>query len=208
MIDNFQNSSQTETYPQIDSMINNTEDDKSVNFFFGGSKRFSRYYSLRINANLSYADYFTNINSELINNTSLTQNYTLTNKFKIKKKVEFDLGLNFTQNNFKSVQDNEFRTWRPFGEFAWSISEKFLFQTDYSYRLQYQGSDLINENQALNASVRYHVAKSVYFTLLGGNLLGNDTLVNSSFDSRTNNTIINTRELLGRYFIAQIRYKF
>lgn len=208
MIDNFQSASQTNTYPQLNSMINNTEDDKSVNFFLGGSKRFSRYYSLQLNSSVSYADYYTNINQALVNNTSLTQNYTLTNKFKIKKKVELDLGLNYNQNNFKSIRDNEFVLWRPFGEFAWSISNKFLFQTDYSYRIQYQDGDLINENQALNASLRYHVTKSVYFTVLGGNLLGNDRMVTTNFDSATNNTIVNTRELLGRYFIAQFRYKF
>jgi len=130
----------------------------------------------------------------------------LTNKFKIKKKVEIDLGLNYLKNNFESLTDNEFATWKPFGKFAWAISDKFLFQSDYSYQIQYQNSELINENQALNASFRYHVAKSTYLTLLGGNLLGNEKIVSTSFDN--NLTVVNTREVLGRYFIVQLRYKF
>ncbi len=207
-IDNVQNSSNLGAFPQVNSVINNPEDDKSLTVYFGGSKRFSRYYSLFANANLNHSDYFTTINSDLVNNTSLIQNYTLTNKFKIKKKVEFDLGLNYLQSDFKSLTDNKFTTWRPFGKFAWSISDKFLFQSDYSYRIQYQENELINENQALNASLRYHIAKSTYLTLLGGNLLGNETIVNSSFDAVNNQTIINTKEVLGRYFIVQLRYKF
>lgn len=208
MVDNFQSASVMNTYPQINSLINNAEDDKSFNAYLGFNKRFTRHYSLRFNGNVNYLDYFTSINNNLTNTTSLTQNYTLTNKFKLKKKIELDIGLNYTQSDYESLQKNDFATWRPFGELAWSISEKLLFLSDYSYRIQYQNNNLINENQALNASIRYNVAKSTYLTLLGGNLLGNDTLVSSSFDSSTNNTIVNTRELLGRYFIVQLRYKF
>jgi len=205
-IDNLQSSSDLTVIPQVNSIINNPEDDQTLTAYFGGGKRFSRYYSLNLNGNLSYSDYYTTINSGLVNNTSLTQNYTLTNKFKIKKKVEIDLGLNYLKNNFESLTDNEFATWKPFGKFAWAISDKFLFQSDYSYQIQYQNSELINENQALNASFRYHVAKSTYLTLLGGNLLGNEKIVSTSFDN--NLTVVNTREVLGRYFIVQLRYKF
>lgn len=216
-IDNIQNTSNLGAFPQINSLINNPEDDQTLSVYFGGSKRFSRIYSLFANGNISYSDYFTRINffnqnndliSNLVNNSTLIQNYTLTNKFKIKKKVELDLGLNYTHSDFKSLTDNNFTTWRPFGRFAWSISDKFLFQSDYSYRIQYQNDDLINENQSLNASLRFHLAKSTYLTLIGGNLLGNETIVTSNFDAVNNQTIINTKEVLGRYFLVQLRYKF
>ena len=97
---------------------------------------------------------------ELTHNTSFIQNYTLTNKFKFRRKVEFDLGLNYNHNDFKSLTDTEFTTWNPFGKLAWAISDKFLLQSDYSYRIQYMNDELINENQALNASLRYHIAKT------------------------------------------------
>lgn len=211
-IDNMQSSSlifppSTEiNRPQINSMINNPEQDQTVSAYFGANKRFSRYYSLSLNGNVSYSDYFTNINTFLINNTSLIQNYTLTNKFKIKKRVELDAGLNYLRNDFKSTVDSEFTTWRPFGKFAWSITDKLLLQSDYSYRLQYNADELINENQALNASIRYNIAKSTYLTFLAGNILGNEQIVTTRFDG--NQTIIDTREVLGRYFIVQLRYKF
>lgn len=216
-IDNIQNTSNLGAFPQINSLINNPEDDQTLSVYFGGSKRFSRIYSLFANANISYSDYFTRINlldqnndliSNLVNNSTLIQNYTLTNKFKIRKKVEFDVGLNYMHSDFKSLTENDFTTWRPFGRFAWSISDKFLFQSDYSYRIQYQNDDLINENQSLNASLRFHLAKSTYLTLIGGNLLGNETIVTSNFDAVNNQTIINTKEVLGRYFLVQLRYKF
>lgn len=205
------------TYPQMNTLINNTEQDQSLSGYFGINKRFTRHYSLGFNGNISYSDYFTRINifdldgnliSNLVNNTSLIQNYTLTNKFKIRKKVEFDTGLHFLRNDFRSLTDNEFTTWRPFGRLAWSITDKFLLQSDYSYRLQYDSDELINENQSLNASLRYNIAKSTYLTFLAGNILGNERIVNTRFDTTLNSTIIDTREVLGRYFIVQLRYKF
>lgn len=217
-IDNMQTSSELVPPTQFNSLINNTEDDQNLVLYFGGGKRFNRFYSLNANANLSFMDYFTNISSinptdgtmeqNWVNNTAFTQNYTLTNTFKFKKKVELDLGLNYLTSRFESVTDFDFVTWRPFAKAAWSITDKFLLQSDYSYRIQYQNDELINENQALNASLRFHVAKSTYLTFIAGNILGNDQLVNSSFDSKSNQTIINTRELLGRYFLLQLRYKF
>jgi hypothetical protein len=207
-VDNMQNASDLSVIPQINSVVNNPENDQNLLVYIGGGKRFSRFYSLNVNGNITYLNYYTMINSGLVNNTSLTQNYTLTNKFKLKKKVELDLGLNYMDNDFESLAKTSFNMWRPFGKLAWSISDKFLFQSDYSYRLQYQNSELINEYQSLSASLRYHIAKSTYLTLLGGNLLGNDKIVNTSFDANYNQTIINTREVLGRYFIVQLRYKF
>ncbi|MFA7687150.1 MAG: TonB-dependent receptor [Moheibacter sp.] len=215
-VDNIQSSSLM-TSPQMNTLINNPEQDQSLSGYFGINKRFTRHYSLGFNGNISYSDYFTRINiydldnnliSNLVNNTSLIQNYTLTHKFKIRKKVELDAGLNYLRNDFESLTKNEFTTWRPFGRLAWSITDKFLLQSDYSYRLQYDSEELINENQSLNASLRYNIAKSTYLTFLAGNILGNERIVNTRFDATQNRTIIDTREVLGRYFILQLRYKF
>lgn len=221
IIDNIQSQSDMSQLPQHNSLINNPEKDQTLTFYFGGQKRFSRLYSLALNSNITYFEYFTNIkrpefdtdgNMNIVdswtNNSSVSQNYTLTNKFKIKKKVEFDLGLNYALSNFKSLTDTKFETWRPFGKLAWSITDKFLLQSDYSYRMQYTNDELINKNHALDASLRYHVAKATYLTLIGGNLLGDETIVSSSFDATTNQTIINSKQLLGRYFLVQLRYKF
>ena len=35
-----------------------------------------------------------------------------------------------------------------------------------------------------------------------------EQIVNTSFDATLNRTIIDTRDVLGRYFIVQLRYKF
>lgn len=220
-VDNIQSSSNMTTIPQTNSLINNPEDDQTLMIYFGGGKRFTRNYSINLNANISYLDYYTSIKrfdfddpnlsttiEELTHNTSFIQNYTFTNKFKFKRKVEFDLGLNFSQNDFKSLIDTKFTTWRPFGKIAWAISDKLLIQSDYSYRIQHLNNELINENQALNATIRFHVAKNTHLTLVGGNLLGDERILSSNFDAATNQTIVTTRELLGRYFLVQLRYKF
>src|SRR5690606_27004129 len=215
MVDNFQSSSvifpnldPNISIPQTNSLINNPEQDQSISGYFYMSKRFSRFYSLSLNGNLNYMDYYTTINSFLNQNSSFIQNYTLTNKFKFKKKVELDAGLNYTRNDFESLVKSEFTTWRPFVKLAWSVTDKLLLQSDYSYRLQYDADELLNENHALNASLRYNVAKSTYLTFLAGNILGNEQIVNTRFDATLNRTIIDTRDVLGRYFILQLRYKF
>lgn len=221
IVDNIQSQSDMSLIPQHNSLINNPEKDQSASFYLGGQKRFSRTYTLALNSNISYMEYFTNLRFPVTdgngnvtimdswtNNSSLNQNYTLTNKFKIKKKFEFDLGLNYTVSNFKSTVDTDFKTWRPFGTLAWSITDKLLLQSDYSYRMQYTNNELINKNQTLNASLRYHVFKGVYLTFIAGNILGDERIVSSNFDANSNQTIINSKELLGRYFLAQLRYKF
>lgn len=221
IINNFQSQSDMSQMPQHNSLINNPEKDQTLSFYLGGQKRFSRLYSLGLNSSISYFQYFTSIKSPVFDdegnmsvvenwtdNSSLTQNYTLVNKFKIKRKVEFDLGLTYSNSHFKSLVSTRFESWRPFGKVAWSISDKFLFQSDYSYYIQYTNGELINKNQGLNASLRFHVAKATYLSLIGGNLLGDKRMVSSSFDETTNQTLINSRELLGRYFLVQLRYKF
>lgn len=216
-IDNLQTASSMLGSVQYNSLINNPHDDQSLTGYFGFNKRFSRYYSLNFNGNISYLDYHTriefldqnlNLISDWTNNSSFIQNYTLTNQFKYRKKAELDLGLNYSRNEFKSLVNSEFTTWRPFAKFAWSINKKLLLQSDYSYRIQYEESKLINENQSLNANLRFNVAKATYLTFIAGNILGNERIVNTSFDSNLNNTVINTKEVLGRYFLLQLRYKF
>src|SRR5690606_28450385 len=97
-MDNFQTSSQLNPTTQFNSLINNPEDDQNLTIYFGGGKRFNRFYSLNVNGNLSYMDYYTNLSrydsitnglvNQWTNNKAFTQNYTLTNKLKFKKKVE------------------------------------------------------------------------------------------------------------------------
>lgn len=211
---------------QINTLLNSDFEDEtySANFMIG--KRFAKWYNARLTGNISYSDYYTylgkmNQNTEQIttdnyNNSSFSQNYTLTNTFTFKKKFELKAGLNLNLNNYESEIINSTNTdnnrsqksenWRPFAEAAYSITDKLLLQSDFSYRLQYIDKEKRNEAKELNASIRYNIARKTYITLTGGNLLGNNVILTNSF---TNNYIsTTTRNVLGRYFIVSLRYKF
>lgn len=211
---------------QINTLLNSDFEDEtySANMMIG--KRFAKWYNARLTGNISYSDSYTYLSNtdektkvvtqNNYNNTSFTQNYTLTNTFTFKKKLELKAGLNLNLNNYESEIINSNLTeynryqksvnWRPFAETAYSITDKLLLQSDFSYRLQYIDKVKKNEAKEWNASVRYNIAKKTYLTVTGGNLLGNNVILTNNF---TNNYIsTTTRNVLGRYFIVSLRYKF
>ncbi|MFV0249261.1 MAG: hypothetical protein ACK5H1_09955 [Tenacibaculum sp.] len=142
----------------------------------------------------------------------ISKNYTWTNNFKIKNKIELDLGLTYSRNKYKTDNEtsllsfeNKFQTWRPFAEIAWVINDKMLFQAEYSYENQTNNNRLLNEYNDLNFSLRYKLFKKTYASLLAGNLLDNQ-LVTNSFNS--NYTQIVSKKRLGSYYLINLKYKF
>ncbi|MBF0597509.1 outer membrane beta-barrel protein [Faecalibacter rhinopitheci] len=200
------------TITQENNLINSDYEENSYNASLNIGKRFFKWYNIRFNANASWSDYYTytkglnDTDFVQINNKSFNQNYTLTNTFTFKKKVELKAGLNASFNKFQSRVEQEFANWRPFGDIAWSVTDKLLLQSDFSYRLQYRDGDRINEGKEWNASIRYNAFKKTYITLVGGNLLGNNVIVNNSFNDNYIQTT--TTDVLGRYFLVNLRYKF
>lgn len=200
------------TISQENTLINSDVAENSYNASLMIGKRLVKWYNIRFNGNLSWSDYFTyskGINDTdfvNINNKSFSQNYTLTNTFTFKKKVELKAGINASFSDFQSRVEQEFANWRPFGDIAWSITDKLLLQSDFSYRIQNRDGVRINEAKELNASLRYNAFKKTYLTFIAGNILGNNVIVNNSF---TDNYIqTSTTDVLGRYFIVNLRYKF
>lgn len=199
---------------QQNTYINSPEDEKTWSGNLYLSKRFSRIYNLRFNGNVSHADYYTiirtgNVNDyvdDLTNTTTFSQFYSLDNIFTIKKKVEITAGVKLMMNDYEALYKNSFKTWQPNLQFAWSLMDKWLIQSDFNYRFQYRNNELNNEAKELNASIRYNIAKKTTLTLVGGNLLGNDILYTNSFND--NYTQATTKEVLGRYFLLNLRYKF
>lgn len=211
---------------QINTLLNSDYEDETYSGNFMIEKRFIKWYKARLSGNISYSDYYTYLSNtdedtkmttvNNYNNTSFSQNYTFTNTFTFKKKLELKAGLNLNLNKYESEIINSNSTlnnrsqksvnWRPFLETAYSITDKLLFQSDFSYRLQYIDKEKRNEAREWNTSIRYNIAKKTYLTVTGGNLLGNNVILTNSF---TNNYIsTTTRNVLGRYFIISLRYKF
>ncbi|MXV37874.1 TonB-dependent receptor [Flavobacteriaceae bacterium Ap0902] len=172
-----------------------------------GSKRFSKVYSLKLNATASHSIFASRSNQVNLENTSTLYSATLTNTFKIRKKLEINAGLSYLQNNYKNnFLENEFINLNPFLKSAWVISDKFLFQSEYTFNNQYSNGDNINRNHDLMASLRFKPAKRVYAYLTAGNLLNNNSIVSNSYNDFY--TVVNTRETLGRYIIGSLKVKF
>lgn len=202
---------------QKSSLLNSDFNEKSYSTNWYISKRFVRWYNVRLNANISYSDFHTYIQrknntgvteTNSVNNTSVSQNYTLTNTFTLRKKLELKAGLNTSLSSYDAETSVKFENWRPFGELAWSINDNFLFQTDISYRLQYRDKEKINEAKELNASIRYKMFKKTYITFVAGNIFGNNVIVNNSANTQFNYIQTTTTDVLGRYFLVNLRYKF
>lgn len=210
----FADSSNQDNYTvsQINSLFNSDYEEKTYSGMFRIGKKFTKWLNTRLSGNLAYSDYYiftntlNNQETQAVNSTNFTQNYTFTNQIMIKKYLELNIGLNTIFNKFQSLTKQNFDTWRPFADIAWTINKKFLLQTDFSYRIQNRDGERINEAKDLNASLRYNIAKNVYLTLIGGNLLGNGAVVNNSFNDIYIETI--TKNVLGRYFMVNVRYKF
>lgn len=201
-----------ESLTQINTLLNSDFDNESYSGRMMVSKRFVKWYNVRGTATINYSDYFTytgrrDDNTEnVINNTSFTQTYNLENAFTFNKKFELKAGLNLSLSNFESLFKQKFETWRPYAEAAWSVTDKLLLQSDFSYRMQYRNNEKLNDAKEWNASVRYNIAKKTYLSVIGGNLLGNNVIVSNGFDNNFIST--STRNVLGRYFIVNLRYKF
>lgn len=201
-----------ENQTQINTLLNSDYDNDTYSGYFMIYKRFAKWYNVRGTANLNYSDYYTYTGSKIddtervVNNTSFNQTYNLENSFVFKKKFELKAGLNLSLSNFKSLFEQKFETWRPYGDAAWSVTDNLLIQSDFSYRLQYRNGERLNDAKEWNASARYKIAKKTYLTLTGGNLLGNNIIVSNGFTDNYISTT--TRNVLGRYFIVSLRYKF
>jgi len=197
---------------QENTLINSDFEEESYSANLNLGKRFVKWYQARFNGNISWSNYYTNTKGiedadyVNVNNKSFNQNYTLTNIFTIKKKLELKAGLNASFSKFESRIEQEFANWRPFGDIAWSVTDKILLQSDFSYRIQNRDGVRINEAKELNASVRYNAFKKTYITFVAGNILGNNVIVNNSFNDNFIQTT--TTDVLGRYFLVNLRYKF
>lgn len=197
---------------QENSLINSDYEEESYGANLNLGKRFKKWYQARFNGNISWSNSYTYIkginNTDFVNvnNKSFSQNYTLTNTFTIKKKLELKAGLNASFSKFESQFEQEFANWRPFGDIAWNVTDKLLLQSDFSYRIQNRDGERINEAKELNASLRYNAFKKTYITFVAGNILGNNVIVNNSFNDNFSQTT--TTDVLGRYFLVNLRYKF
>lgn len=206
-IDNIRRAGTLDNLNQISSPFNNQtpEDNWQGNIYF--TKRLTKMYSLKINGISSFSNFISKSNGIESKANSIFNSFTLTNTLKIRKKVEVDLGMKWNSNIYEINKiKNNFNNYSPFAKGAFVLSDRFLFETKYAYDYQLSNGEEINQNHDLSATLRFKPMKKLYTRFIVGNLLNGNKLVNSGFNNFY--TYISEKEVLGRYFIVNIRYKF
>lgn len=216
----IQTTSLFNTDTQLNSNVNSDKDAYSYFLSFYMDKKINKHYTVELKANFSINNFYSQTTSNdnslpvlnLIENDFFGNNFVWANNYKIKKRFEVDLGLGYSTSKYEVINKNtqfnlrnNFESWRPFTELSWMISDKFLFQTNYSYEKQTNNKKYLNEYNDLSFSLRYKLFKKTYVELIAGNLL-DDQLVSNSFDS--NYSQITTRKRLGAYYLINLKYKF
>lgn len=205
--DNIRNGGYYNPTAQFTSYYNVPDVEKQMAANIHFSKRFSKNYNLRLNANLSNSDFYSFNNGNFIKASSFSHGYNLRNSIKSNEKIEIDFGTRLNFNDFKNeIRQNKFTSLSPYIESAFVPSKNWLIEVDYSFPNTWTDGKKINSNHNLKASLRIKPARKTYVKLIAGNIFGNNLIVNNG----TNDfyTYLNETEILGRYFIAQVRYKF
>ncbi|MDO5509828.1 MAG: TonB-dependent receptor [Weeksellaceae bacterium] len=192
---------------QINSPFNVQDPENNYSANAHWSRRFTPVYSLRLTAFANYSDFVGIINGVESPTNTYTHRLSVRNSIKWRKQVEGDFGINWTYNNYSTREiSSQFHDLTPFIRGAWVINDILLLQANYELRNQWSQGELINEYHDLGANLRYKIARKTDLYLYGGNLLNNRYIINNSFNDFF--TTVTAREVLGRYVLASVRYRF
>lgn len=206
-LDNIRNAGYFNDQIQFSTPFNSAAPENNWAFSFYASKRFTKIYTLKVNTMLNFSDFDSKTNGIELNNTSKFYTGSLTNSFKFRNKFEFDLGFRYSQNDYENqLNENQFVNWGPNITTAWMVSDAILLQADYDFNNQFSNGEKLNTNHDLNLKLRVKPMRKLYTYLTIGNILDNNKIVSNSYNDYY--TSINTRNTLGRYFIASVKYKF
>ena len=124
-------------------------------------------------ADVSWSDYFQQLNNEFSKVASEGQNYGLSLKTNFNKFPEIELGYNFSINNYISIySDTEFRTQKPYVLLTYRFLEDFFLEADYSKFFYTNFKGQRNSYENANASLSYQKEDSAWrFTISGTNIL-------------------------------------
>ncbi len=205
-VDGVKNSTTLIGINQVSSPINSNLADETI----AGNLRFSKRYGkieTRLRANVSYSNFFNNVNNVWSESESFTQNYTASWVSSFKKAPNFEIGYNRIFNDYTSGnRDSKYTTDRPFANVEIGFLKSFIFTADYSYYNYRDASNTVKNNYSLlDAKVYYQKKDSKWeYSLAASNLLNNRSINDDSFTE----FITSTSQFMvqPRYYMFAVKY--
>lgn len=146
-------------------------------------------YGLRVN--VSYSELFSKVNQQIQQSQSFTQNYRLSARSSFKDKPNFEVGYNWTKNQYNNGRvDQIFFTQRPYFSVDVNFLKSFYWTANWDfYDYRNQENTVQNNYSFLNSTLYYQKEDSPWeFSLQGTNLTNNQGTNTDSFTEQFNTT--------------------
>jgi len=182
--------------------------DEIYSAFGSFSKRYKKI-QIKASTRFSLNDFNNQINNEILNSESFTQNYQASIRTNFKKGPNVELGYNYTRNRYDNANTvTTFLTDRPFAELEYLFWNGFSLEADWSY-YNYRDTDdtISNEYSFVSSTLRYQKPDSNWeYFLEASNLLDVETINNDNFNESFNTAT--EYFVLPRIIILGVRYEF
>lgn len=161
---------------------------------FSGFGQFSkRIKKIQFNANarLSYSTTFNNINAEVAESTSFTQNYKASVRSNFNKWPNFEVGYNAIINDYKNGNNPQtFYTNSPFANLDVKFLKHFTFIADWNlYNYSDKANTIENQYSFLDANLYFRKGDSPWeFKVQATNILDTEFTNSDSFNDEFNST--------------------
>ena len=146
-------------------------------------------YGLRVN--VSYSELFSKVNQQIQQSQSFTQNYGLSARSSFKDKPNFEVGYNWTKNQYNNGRvDQIFFTQRPYFSVDVNFLKSFYWTANWDfYDYRNQENTVQNNYSFLNSTLYYQKEDSPWeFSIQGTNLTNNQATNTDSFTEQFNST--------------------
>ncbi|WP_338377798.1 carboxypeptidase-like regulatory domain-containing protein [uncultured Flavobacterium sp.] len=163
-------------------------------------------FKFRLNSNLSWFNYFQNLNGIFTSNDRNSQNVGINIRTASKKWPSISIGYDKGFSQFNGLTKSSFETDSFNFDFDIDFLKSFTFKTDYEITFNENSNNQNSKFNVANASLLYHKKDNPFtFEFRAQNYLNNGKIINNSFsDFLISN---NTTFILPRIFMLTISYK-
>ena len=164
--------------------------DETFSVFGQFSKRVKKI-QFKANARLSYSTTFNNINAEVTESTSFTQNYKASVQSNFNEWPNFEIGYNAIINDYKNgMVPQTFYTHSPFANLDVNFLKHFTFTADWNlYNYSDKANTIENQYSFLDANLYFRQGDSPWeFKVQATNILDTEFTNSDSFNDESNST--------------------
>ena len=183
-IDPFKGSNSIIGINQVNSRVNSNFSDEIYSGLFNFQRSFKKIKT-NLGSRIYYSNFYNIVNETPILSKNFTQNYKISFTTTFQKTPNFEVGYNYTVNNYDNGGMNStFYTNSPFIKFDAAFWDGFNFKIDYDYN-NYSDKDntISNEFSFINSSLSYQKPESNWeYSLQATNLLDNSGINQDTFN--------------------------